>query len=117
MNKDSLDTFVSVMTDMLKASKDFAVDQLPSVCKEILVFGVADNVGGLVFAVLLCLVAYKLHTKVRDNHWDEATYLFVFIIVLVSLVLAGTATHNLLQIMFAPKVFLLEYFKDLIPHK
>jgi len=110
----------------LEAAEGFAVEQTPIVLQEILAWKMAENIIYVVIA-LIWLSAYAWHvhrcTEMSSDDWEDATPRNIRFVTL--LIIGGVGgliwflelcfrLPNIVQIYFAPRVFLIEYVSRLL---
>ncbi len=100
----------------------FAVEQTPIFIQELLNYHLASNLVFLVTAILLGVTSYKCCAKLilldKENDYDTDGELMVNLIIAVfsgvfSIVLLGCSA-NLVKLLFAPRLFLIEELSKLL---
>jgi hypothetical protein len=125
MDSTVLNKFLEQMGEMLKEAKDFSLEQLPIVAKEILQYHLAVDLGWLGFALLLTLASLVVifwFTRLikaegprgMENYWGM--YLIPGLMNLISFIIFVNEGRDALMIWLAPRVYLLEYISRLLPH-
>ena len=109
--------------DAASATGDFLKDQIPDVCKELLAFTMVRDIMVIVFTGFLYWFFYKLVFKWTNQKldsidcWDMSKLISAivggFVVVSYSTI-AIVSFLELLKVIFAPKLFLLEYAAHLI---
>lgn len=123
MEKEVINGFVQQMSDILKNAKDFTVSQMPEVCKEILKYNFLEAVFyvavGVLVLVLSCFVAKFIngqHKKDPDGDWQWMHSVTIVLIVVGVLFLTSNGL-DIVKIELAPRLYLIEYFAQLVSHK
>jgi hypothetical protein len=119
-----LNKFLTEMTDMLKEAKDFSMEQLPLVVKEILIYNLTMNLVGVSIGALFIVVAggllIKIHKSIGHDKHALENWLGLYAIPAALTVVGCLITHaylpTALQIYLAPRVYLLEYITTLLKH-
>ena len=128
-SKKHLNKVLSELTQLLRSTKAFVLDQAPQVLKEIILLNrvrsILDALAGLVLiagAIVILNVANNL-PAVGCSDYDlikcvsgKAILLYLVFaggVVFATLVLYG-AIVDILKVFLAPKTFLIEYIKNLI---
>lgn len=116
----SLDV-VEWLREVVPKGKDFVVDQTPAVIQEIVTRAIALSGLGLFFGLVLgavgiIFIRIAINYKPRDK-WDESGigYWFGGIIPSIAgVILTSIFSYKLVYVLSAPKLFILEYLKDLL---
>ena len=107
--------------EWIKQAKDFAVEQSPLVVQELIhyrtvVCGI--TMCAFVFMFLLILIGSITWYYYCLKSTDPDTFLIAFCFTIIPLLILGGYSiswiNNFLLIYLAPRVYVLEYFKDLI---
>lgn len=127
----SLDV-VEWLRDVVPHGKDFVVEQMPQVIQEIVTRSIMLSSIGVCFGVMFftaALLAFRTMLKERKARFDiksteyGAHDLLPFEMVMVAISIVGTMAgiittsinaHKLIYVLSAPKLFILEYLKELI---
>jgi len=120
MNKETLDSFVGEMTNLLKTAKDFTVEQVPQVAKEILRYNAALDMMWIVVGMVGLFLSYKFYKftkKLCKTEQYEILYVVVGCTSIISVITTLASAADLLKIELAPRVFLLEYLARLVQTK
>jgi len=127
--KRKLNEFGIEFIELLQQSKDFVIEQLPDYVSQLLTYEIVLNsiYVFLSMAIPLFLVRFLMKSKSKewfqytDRHGDKEltvegaeAMLFSTIFIIVSLLTFILHLPELLKLILAPKVWLLEYFTDLI---
>ncbi len=121
MNNEILAKFLMAMGDVLKEAKDFSIEQLPIVAKEILSYSFAMSIVhllvGLVFLGAVIFIGNAVQKIIKkDSSWVPLHIGTVMGGLLAIAILIDSSTE-ILKIWLAPRVFLLEYIAHLLAHK
>jgi len=117
---DNLDELLGKLLEWLEATEPFAIEQVPIVLKEILMWKTAEAVGviliGFIFIAVYLLVLANAKKPLLE---DECTAVGLFTIVggiacIPATVMPLGCGFRLLQIYFAPRVYLIEYLRSLV---
>lgn len=111
--------FALELLNALKSTKLFVIDQAPDVLKQLVHWKLADNsLMVLVSTALFCIVikyAKKFWKQTEDDGAAQGVIILTSIV--FSLIVGGlflNSLFNLVQVLFAPKIFLLEYLAKLV---
>jgi hypothetical protein len=115
MSKELQEALAEII-NLTVQGKDFILDQAPDVIQQLLAWEFTIGLIGFVSGILLTLAYYpwtKIILKMRkkDEAWDFAFIGHSFITLTILLIVYNT---QWIQILIAPKVFLLEYAVNLI---
>lgn len=122
MDSQVLNKFLTEMTDMLREAKDFSMQQIPIVAKEILSYNLMMNLIGVGLGALFVLVGIVLFIKINKtlqasnealNDWF-GLYVIPFALGLIGSLIIHAYLPTALQIYLAPRVYLLEYMSHLL---
>ena len=116
----TLKPLINSLIKLIEKGTDFVKGQVPEVAQQILAFKKMEAIFEVVFFGLLVL-ALSTGLVTSASHGCEAgvwVFLVADIIAAIVFVIAlyGTGT-TLLQIKYAPKIFLLEYLKNLLSNE
>lgn len=117
---ENLDKFVGQMMALLQDAKTFAEREIPIFMKEILTYGMYKNVFmAFVLAVIsgICLkVMWSSIKKLKDTGDDVhfALSMLTGIILVLSILIFVFRVDDILQIYFAPRLYLIEFMKGLV---
>lgn len=106
------------LIDNLANAKEFALAQAPDICRHAIAWQITKGwlFAGALVAVVLLVVGLIL--AARRLKWDvESVLVFCFILFFPTLILlVATIVEGLqaVQAVVAPKLFLLEYFRNLV---
>lgn len=122
MKQEALEAFVNEVTSSLQSAKTFASAQLPDVAQQVIKYALALNIFDAVVGFGMLCLCYVAHLKIEKHvtSRDESVrvfYVLVFIIFLLGMAIFGCSVENILQVTFAPKVYLLEYVAKLVSCK
>lgn len=113
--KEEILKVFSELLNLLKQGVDLGVEQLPSLLNEILEYNLVMSTIGLTFAFILA--GFVIYTIIRREYWwngDSPRPLFPVIICIISLVSFCTNIKDVVQIIFAPRLYLIEYLSNLV---
>jgi hypothetical protein len=127
MDRQILDNFVAEMLKILKEAKDFTLAQAPDVFRQIVALQLVNDIVWLVFFAAVLGFGFWLKKKGherlalgRERGSEDMSVQGAILIAawLISLVVftSGTMTNllDLVKVWVAPKVYLLQFFADLI---
>ena len=127
MNKEIINKFAEEMIDLLKNVKDFTGTQIPLVCQEILKYETFQNIiwfsvwATLALSLFVSSVYFgKCYYKHKNKYENEGVLVTCVVFGICGLIISLIAICellNVLQIIFAPRMFLIEYFARLISSK
>jgi hypothetical protein len=120
MDSEIVTKFLSSMADTLKEAKDFSLQQLPIVAKEILSYNMAKDIVWLIIAMLflggsLALIRPVNEAVKKDLEYGPSWLLPISMFIVGSTMLI-TNGLDVLKIWLAPRVYLLEYITYLLKH-
>lgn len=120
MDKTVIDKFMNEMLTLLQTAKDFAVTQVPEVCKEVLRYSLCEAIFYVVVGLFLLAAcgffARWLHKKAVEEN-DGNYYMFNIFSCIVAAIGLGMICSNMLdafKITMAPRIYLIEYFSHLV---
>jgi len=118
MDKSTLDTFALAMIDILRNLKDFTQEQMPIICQEVLKYNlylyIFYCIISVVFLISSVYISFRLF-KIEDRTSEQNMCLVFCCSLAISCIFPTVLNMTvLLQILVAPKVFLLEYFSHLV---
>lgn len=125
MDSTVLNKFLEQMGEMLKEAKDFSLEQLPIVAKEILQYNLAVDLSWLAFALVLLIATIVIHRKINAFVKDYGSrgmddwgglYAIPGLLSIIVFIIVCNEGHDALKIWLAPRVYLLEYIAHLLPH-
>lgn len=122
---EQLTQILQFLLETAKATGEFAKEQLPLVAQEIVTFGIAKHVIGFLAAALVGVAGWRglsrYVQKVKEskgNIWSEEQVglgrLLQFGGAAVCICLAVSNLISLSQAILAPRLYLLEYLKDMV---
>lgn len=119
MDKELLAKFLTELGSTLKDTKDFSIEQLPLIAKEIITYNLAESIMGIVLClggVGLSVYFWKKIQKYLSDSNDDSSPLFILPGVGALGCSIGVVVNltNVIFIYFAPRVFLLEYVAHLL---
>lgn len=135
MNNDALNQFMTQMVELLKNTKDFAKEQIPLICQEVLRYKIFESFFSIfcelawnsVYMLSMYLLIKKLTkettTRAQEDAkevWGVFTVIFglaggiAFIICVCSIF---CDIETIVKLTTAPRVFLIEYFSQLVTKK
>lgn len=140
MEHEAIAKFITEMTNILKSSNDFVLEQAPDVLRQILSWKLAENILDLIASALLLATAYYVQKAAREyirrgmavarekrmsSGSDLEDYPGIIIFGAMAVAVFGfwgiiglySSSKDLIQIRVAPKVFLIEYFAGLAKGK
>lgn len=118
----NLSELVVYVTSLLQTGVGFVQEQAPIVIQQLLMYKIVTNWAGIVLIVgsfiALGIVAKKVHKYVFVDDGDEEALLVLCIVGIplsVVLFITGCATvMTLIQLHFAPAIYLIEYLPRLL---
>lgn len=111
---------LSQLVSVTSSTTNFVSDQAPVVCQEILNYMFWKNAISLIccviFAILSCCYFYYYYKNYDDKHFKIIDLIFIisFIVFIVCFISIFTLTADLIKISFAPRLFLIEFLKNLL---
>lgn len=109
--------------EVAEKSGQFVIDQAPDLLKEFYMWHIAQNVFGILLGIILLLASYKVIKMFGENESDWDTDLEIFgkhigfgviltsaFIALFGIIFFFASLYQLIFILVAPKLFLIEYF-------
>jgi hypothetical protein len=128
MQKEIITKFIQSMIVLLESAKDFAVEQIPQVAREIIHYTIATDSVAMALSILGYVGLYKLYAYINKqaleakkasiyNWLDIYGWHFVTgILFIVITVFFKESLFELLKATFAPRMFLIEYLYNLVNH-
>ncbi len=125
MNEKILNEFVAEMTSLLQSGSQFVGEQTPEVIKEVLRFNLFSSIFWAVILGLgtycLCPIYKHVYPKLCKINDDVdrpmAKVLFWAVMIVVGAIMLPACLlelENAVQILVAPRMYLLEYFARLV---
>jgi hypothetical protein len=123
--EDQLSKLVGKSIEIAEKTGEFVVDQAPELLKEFYNWHIATCIFFIVFAIFIVIIGRILPTgwlsKEKDyydtnffgRHGDEGAvvgYAVFFVCSLIGLIMFFTNIYDLVFILVAPKIYLIEYF-------
>lgn len=111
------------MSEILKSTKDFTAQQAPELMKEILHYKLAGNALEIIIGLIIGLIAYRVHVwilnRLKEESYSEAVMLYFGVVptAIVSFICILDGIYDFMQILLAPRMFLIEYFAHLVRSK
>lgn len=112
---------LGVLKTNLVAGVEFAKQQFPDLCSQIITKGLVLNILGLVISVVMFIISIAVFSIARselkeagsDDWMDTNPILIILMLVSVGMgiVFLFESASELLTILLAPKIFLLDYFR------
>ncbi len=115
-------TFAKEMLELLKSTKEFVVEQSPLIIQELINWEIVNSIAGTlmlwVISAALLIISWK-YIDYKVERYDVLPPPVCPKVVLSGvagvLLLASTACiMNTLKVLVAPRVFLIEYFSNLV---
>jgi hypothetical protein len=103
--------------NVIKNSKDFVVEEAPKVVKEYLKWKFAVSIFWICFGVFILLFFSILGTvwlKSQDPDFNLFGFLSVFISLIWGLPVIFTNVYELIYIVFAPRIYLIQHLVELV---
>jgi hypothetical protein len=122
MDKSVLDKFMGEMLTLLQSAEKFTMEQLPLVAKEVLAYNMAMAIAGVLLGVVMATVGFLAIKRIlkEDPELDSILNFFatlgLAVLSLVGIIFVCTNVPTILQIHFAPRLYLIEYFAHLVQH-
>lgn len=117
--KESLRDFLDVLTTSLEEGKGFAIEQAPLVVQELIAWWTVSLTIGLVALAMSTLtamsaawVAWRLDQRGGGPAYG-AVALALVIVSVISLAMLVAVTADLLKVIYAPRIFVVEYAANL----
>ncbi len=112
---------VNETISFLKAGKDFVVEQTPSICKEVIAWGIAKGILFIIIGTVFLIICWRVVKWARKN-WDDledgvvaaVSVLGAIILIITGLILFLIGLFDLAYIVAAPRLYLIEYFTHLL---
>jgi uncharacterized membrane protein YoaK (UPF0700 family) len=121
--EDQLAPLVKQLIEMINTGVNFVSGQLPEVAKEILRFNEIMSIVFISVSILALIVfiafgnlCCKWKQANKYSHWEIAACLSWVLGVPASLLAILINIYALVQIIVAPKLYLLEYLKEFLRH-
>ena len=97
-------------------------EQFPILCKQVLRWGIIENICTILLSVSVMSICYKLTlfaiAKQQANKYDGEMWLFLsipsIVAIIVFFIIFWFSMLKMGKILSAPNVYLLDYFKSLI---
>ena len=120
-DEDNINAFLSELSTVLKDTKSFVLAQAPDIIKQIVsleivnsIFWVCVPLCFIISSVLLVIWSMYNITSVFNCSGASPIYIFATIVILISLINFLDNVERLIKISVAPKIYLIEYLKNLI---
>ncbi len=118
MTQEILNKFLSEMLGLLKETKDFAMEQIPQVAKEVLHYNLAVSIlWTLVFGATFGMFVFFM-TKIVKVVKEDGEYLpllfFNGVPMLIFALLTLEKVTDVIKIYLAPRLYLIEYLSNLL---
>ena len=113
MDKQILDAFATEMLELLQTGSEFMGEQAPMVCQELLRYHLATSLLGVAVGMTLFGVGRWAFKKLSPID-GEAAYVLTGIIWVVAGIIGLINMMIMLKIIIAPRVFLIDYFTELV---
>ena len=120
---------MAILKDNVVAGVEYAKQQFPDLCQQIIRWGIMQKVGSSIISILVITIstfflvrAFKIRYK-QDFRWTENEAIDASLVIswivggiagLISLIFMINNIFILLQIYYAPKLYLIDAFKELI---
>lgn len=118
MKQEVIDKFLVEMLQFLKAAKDFTMEQIPEVAKEILRFNLAMSVIHTLLGLALILLSYRLFRFVKKSNvfteFEGFAIAGMTVSGVVGLIVFFVNIHYVLKVWLAPRLYLIEYLAELV---
>lgn len=119
MNQEVLNKFIIEMTEMLGSMKGFAQNKLPAICSEVLVYNKVMSLLGILLSLIFLSCSYIFFShwsEIAHNKYDNNETWWIPIIVFgaIGIIILLATLASAVKLYFAPKVFLLEYWTNLV---
>lgn len=121
---ETLKKFMEAMLNLLKEAKDFTLAQAPDIFKQIIAREIAVDVMWIVVFSLLIILFFSLSIKMLNcakkasTSCDSEGYTFgcgfFSVASFVCLIPLVINVKDLICVLVAPKIFLIEYFTELL---
>ena len=125
MDKELQKQIASIMNDFIHAigaAKDFAIGQAPDVIQQYLLWGMVSNISRIVVVIIILFFSYKITFKWTDqqicnDEWCVSKIIASIIcgsFSAITVVWGAHAIFALLQILVAPKIYLISAAASLV---
>lgn len=117
----AIEKFIEEMTTILKSGKDFVVEQAPDIFKQVLHYKLAVSITWVVILIFGFSACWKIHKWIMEE--DEGFSVLNdrfggYIVIGIFGVIGGVGLicnlDTVFEILFAPKIYLIEYFSGLV---
>ncbi|MBC7642121.1 MAG: hypothetical protein H7174_07265 [Flavobacterium sp.] len=104
---------------------DFVIEQAPLLLQEFYRWHICANIFGILLGLFLCFLAYKIpllwlsndkdyyDTKFFSKYGDESgmiAWIFFIIVVIIGAIFLFCSIYELVYILVAPKLYLIDYY-------
>ncbi len=115
MKKELLDDFVKEMISTLKSIKGFSEKQIPQIAKEVLKYNLVNDLFILAVCTSVILASIYLGFLYPYGKYEApiAQLIGVLVVLFTGMPLVNCVSE-LIQIITAPRVFLIEYLSSLL---
>lgn len=120
---EALGKLIEKGIEVAEKSGQFVMDQAPDLLQQFYMWHIAQNVFGLLLGIILLFASYKVIKMFGENESDWDTDLEIFgkhigfgvtltsaFIALFGIIFFFASLYQLIFILIAPKLFLIEYF-------
>jgi hypothetical protein len=123
--EDTVNQILQSAIEKASQGAEFLKDQIPDVVQQLIHWKIASNSLTVCLSILAILASYRIATKWVDLTPDEFGFWRIprtlaviggMGVSLLAALVGIDASFNLLELFFAPKVWLLEYAAHLVRH-
>ncbi len=116
---------LKLIADSLEQGKDFAIEQMPDVVQQLIMWRITlHSIGFALFLLILIISCSVLHCGVkksggildantRDYSSTEVKNITSLLVTLIAIPFVLMQAYNLLYIVMAPKVYVIQYISNL----
>lgn len=106
---ETLEIILKKALELAEKTGDFAVEQSPILLQEFYIWHMWTAILGIVLALLISLVIFIIIRVIVKNLDDTSCYLYNWIQI-IPIAILGINIYNLVFVLVAPRLYLIEYF-------
>jgi Na+/alanine symporter len=111
--ENQLSELLKKAMDVANKTGDFVIDQAPDVLQEFYKWNIASDIMGILLFIFTCILFYVAFKKATWEYWDTSSEIISIILAcltFVTFIMACVCIYDLVFILSAPKLYLIQYF-------